>query len=235
MKYEAKISEDLVGMATDVMALKPHPKNIRKHNLEAIKHSLQKYGQMKPIVVQKSTGYIIAGNGTWSAATSLGWDTMAASFVDCDDHTALGFLIADNKASDLSAYDTAKLKDALSLLADGPGLFDTLWTMDEYEDLLAQDPAATMTAREEFRGTYAETPEELAQRMSGSGTKSDGSPRVSMKEMPLLIRAEDHAAFIKRLRTLGQHFGETSVLGIIFALVDYAEKNLLPEQEAASE
>jgi hypothetical protein len=231
MKFETNITETLRPLAVDIWEPKPHPKNIRKHNIEAIKRSLQRYGQMKPIVVQKSTGFIIAGNGTWAAAHQLGWDQIAVTDVDCDDHTAMGFLMADNKTSDLSAYDNEKLKDALALLSDGPGLFDSLWTIDEYEDLLAQDSAAITTAREEFKGGYAETADELAARMSGSTTKSDGTPRIAMKEMPLLIRAEEHAAFIQRLRKLGQHFGQTSVLGIIFALVDYAEKNVLQGEE----
>lgn len=232
MKYEAKITDALLPLAVDIMQVKPHPKNIRRHALDAIKRSLQKYGQMKPIVIQESTGYIIAGNGTWSAATGLGWEKIAATFVAIDDQTAMGYLLADNRASDLSAYDNAKLKDALSLLADGPGLFDTLWTIDEYEDLLAQDPSAITTAREEFHGTYIETPEQLADRMeNANANRKDGGERIAMKEVPLLIRAEEHALFVKRLKSIGQQLNESSILGIIFACVAYTEKGLGIEQE----
>jgi hypothetical protein len=223
MKYEAVIAPSLQPMAVDLMSVKPHPKNIRKHKLDAIQRSLQKYGQMKPIVVQESTKYIIAGNGTWSAAAALGWETIAVNFVDVDDHTAMGFLVADNKASDLSAYDTAKLKDALTLLADGPGLFDTLWTVDEYEDLLSQDPAAITTEFQEFKGGYAESAEEMEARLAAVRTTV---ARAAYKEVPLLIKQDEHAAFVKRLKTVGAKLGETSILGIIFACVAYTEEHL---------
>ena len=228
MKYEAVIAPSLQGMAVDIMSVKAHPKNIRKHKIEAIQRSLQKYGQMKPIVVQTKTGYIIAGNGTWSAASALGWETIAVNYVDVDDHTAMGFLLADNKASDLSAYDTEKLKDALTLLSDGPGLFDTLWTIDEYEDLLAQDPAAVTMPYEEFKGGYAETEEELRARLEhvNRATDNSGASRSAMKEVPLLIKADEHAAFVKRLKAVGAKLGESSILGIIFACVAYTEENL---------
>lgn len=228
MKYETVIAPALEALAIDLMSVKPHPKNIRKHKLDAIQRSLQKYGQMKPIVVQKSTSYIIAGNGTWTAASQMGWDRIAATIVDVDDHTAMGFLLADNKASDLSAYDTAKLKDALTLLSDGPGLFDSLWTIDEYEDLLAQDSSATTTAYEPFKGGYAETEEELKARLDHANRPqvNTGAARVAMKEVPLLIKAEEHAAFVKRLKAVGSKLGESSILGIIFACVAYTEEHL---------
>lgn len=52
------------------------PNNVRIHtkrNLDTIKNSLKEFGQVKPILVQKSTNYIIAGNGTYQAAKALGW------------------------------------------------------------------------------------------------------------------------------------------------------------------
>ena len=235
MKYEAKIAPSLQGLEVDAYTIKPHPKNIRRHALDAIQRSLHKYGQMKPIVVQKSTSYIIAGNGTYLAATGLGWMTIAASVVDINDEEAMGYLLADNRASDLSAYDKEKLKDALQLLSDGPGLFDTLWTVDEYEDLLAEDPNAVTTERSEFTGTYIETDEQMeARQAAAQGSRSNGTERMSMKEVPLLIKAEEHAAFIKRLKAIGQQLNQTSILGIIFACVDYTENGLGIKDEAAS-
>ena len=52
------------------------PSNARKHsakNIEAIKGSLAKFGQQKPIVISKDN-IVLAGNGTLEAAKALGWD-----------------------------------------------------------------------------------------------------------------------------------------------------------------
>ena len=56
-------------------SLTADPANVRRHpdnNLDAIKASLKRFGQQKPIVVD-SADIIRAGNGTWAAAKALGW------------------------------------------------------------------------------------------------------------------------------------------------------------------
>lgn len=58
-----------------VAELASDPANVRKHNeknLDAIKASLTRFGQQKPIVIDKS-GVVRAGNGTLAAAKALGW------------------------------------------------------------------------------------------------------------------------------------------------------------------
>jgi ParB-like chromosome segregation protein Spo0J len=49
--------------------------NARQHNernLEAIKGSLARFAQVEPLVVQKSTGRVIGGNGRLVAMRALG-------------------------------------------------------------------------------------------------------------------------------------------------------------------
>ena len=60
--------------------LTPDPDNARRHgtrNLELITDSLTIHGQTRPILVT-TDDVIIAGNGTYAAASALGWDT-----IDC--------------------------------------------------------------------------------------------------------------------------------------------------------
>ena len=45
-----------------VSELKQHPQNPRRGNVEAIKQSIETSGFFGAIIVQKSTGYILAGN-----------------------------------------------------------------------------------------------------------------------------------------------------------------------------
>jgi DNA modification methylase len=95
------------------------PANARKHpedNLEAIKGSLVVYGQRKPVVVNKRTGAVEAGNGTVAAARALGWTHLAAVFVDDDSATAAGFSIADNRSAELATWDQEALDKLLAEL-----------------------------------------------------------------------------------------------------------------------
>ena len=109
--------KNIGSLLMDINLLTPHPRNVRQGDIGAICESLKAHGQYRAIVFQKSSNHIIAGNHTWKAAKSLGWDQIAATEFDCDDETALRILLADNKASDLATYDNDQLEDLLRELA----------------------------------------------------------------------------------------------------------------------
>lgn len=57
-------------------AIHQDPANARQHgerNLDAIRASLARFGQVEPLVVHKATGRVIGGNGRVAAMRSLGW------------------------------------------------------------------------------------------------------------------------------------------------------------------
>jgi DNA modification methylase len=91
--------------------------------VEAIKASLRVYGQRKPVVVNRRSGNIEAGNGTLLAALALGWTHLAAVYVDDDPMTAVGFSIADNRTAELAEWDREALDRLLAeIKTDDPVL-----------------------------------------------------------------------------------------------------------------
>jgi len=112
------IADPLKQLAVPVASLNPDPANARKHgdkNLDAIKASLAKFGQRKPIVVQRDGMVVRAGNGTLAAAKALGWNEIAAVILDDDNATASQFAIADNRSAELAEWDN----ETLASLLDG--------------------------------------------------------------------------------------------------------------------
>lgn len=98
------------------------PKNARRHsqkNLDAIKASLTKFGQRKPIVINNK-GVILAGNGTVEAAKALGWDHIEVATVpaDWDEATARAYALADNRTAELAEWDENVLAKQLLELLD---------------------------------------------------------------------------------------------------------------------
>ncbi len=94
------------------------PSNARKHavkNLDAIKGSLAKFGQQKPIVVGKGN-VVIAGNGTLEAARILGWDKINVVRTQLEGPEAIAFAIADNRTSELAEWDGGVLSETLRSL-----------------------------------------------------------------------------------------------------------------------
>lgn len=119
-------------------SLTPYPRNPKKHDIPALRASLRKYGLYRPIAVQESTGFIIAGNGTHEAAALEGYTEIAAVFLDVDDDTAARIVAADNRTHDLGGYDERILADLLSSLAEAEaGLAGTGYDTDTLDALLS--------------------------------------------------------------------------------------------------
>jgi hypothetical protein len=117
MQVESRRLEDLVM----------DDRNPRKGNVAAIIQSLKEFGQHRPIVVQKDTNRIIAGNHMFQAAQSLGWEEIQCVIVDDDDDKAIRRGIADNATSDLARWDDDQLKELLGEVGtDIAGIDDQL-------------------------------------------------------------------------------------------------------------
>ena len=130
----------------EVGKLKGYGKNPRKGNVKAIAESLRVNSQYRPIVVQKSTGMILAGNHTWKAAKELGWEKIAVVYVDVNDEQAKRFVRADNRTNDLADYDNSILAELLKDLGDGVGTGYTQSDMDAILNATSADVEEVMFA-----------------------------------------------------------------------------------------
>lgn len=96
------------------------PVNARKHNeknIEAIKGSLAKFGQQKPIVVNKDN-VVVAGNGTLEAARQLGWKEINVVRTELTGTDITAFGLADNRTSELAEWDLDVLPELLTSLQE---------------------------------------------------------------------------------------------------------------------
>ncbi len=118
--------------------LSSDPANARKHsarNLDAIKASLRRFGQQKPIVID-SNNVVRAGNGTLAAARQLGWTHIAAVRSDLPLAELTAYAIADNRTAELAEWDD----EILSALLHDPAMGDVGFTNDEVSKLLGDHP-----------------------------------------------------------------------------------------------
>ena len=102
----------------DITTLLHDPSNVRKHgqrNLDMIKASLARFGQVKPIVVD-GDNIVRAGNGTLMAARALGWSTIDIVRTPLKGAEATAFAIADNRTAELAEWDDDALAQQLAAL-----------------------------------------------------------------------------------------------------------------------
>jgi site-specific DNA-methyltransferase (adenine-specific) len=132
------IQKDLLQLACPISQLNLLPGNPRRGDVDAVKASLERFGQRKPIVVRKSDRVVIAGNHTLQAAQALGWTEIAVVWVDDDDAMSKAFALADNRTAELGDYD----EEALAALIGEVGALDpelleaTGWDSKSVSDLL---------------------------------------------------------------------------------------------------
>ncbi|MEQ1893374.1 MAG: DNA modification methylase [Planctomycetota bacterium] len=118
----------------------PDPANVRLHNernLDAVKGSLARFGQQKPIVVDRK-GTIRAGNGTYAAAKALGWTEIDVVATDLEGVEAVAYAIADNRTSDLSSFDDEALAKLLIELREEEELAGTGFDDADLDKLLME-------------------------------------------------------------------------------------------------
>lgn len=170
-KSAPHIHKDLRSLAKPVKSFVVDPLNAKQHDersIDAIAASFKRFGQRKPIVVQKRGMIVRAGNGALLAARKLGWQLIAAVIVDEDAVEATAFGLADNRTNELGHWDVASLARSIhELKGMGVETEELGWTAAETEAILAALPRTV-------EGTEDESQREgRAQRRAGRKPASD--------------------------------------------------------------
>lgn len=128
-------------------SLRHDARNARRHspqNLAAIRASLERFGQQKPIVVDQA-GIVVAGNGTLEAARQLGWAKIAVVRSTLSAPELAAFAVADNRTAELAEWEPGLLARALAEMGElEPGLPNSLgWSDDDILAVLAASASPT--------------------------------------------------------------------------------------------
>lgn len=190
----AEVEVELVYVP--VGAVTPHPDNPRVGASEKIKESIRANGFLSPIVVQKSTEYVLAGNHRLEAAKDLGMMTVPALIADLDDRAARRFLLADNRAGDDAVYDTQRLAAVLESFEDDDALVGTAYSGVEADvvktraawqkDSDLDEEAKNKKSKLKQRGKHKERREDLE--------------KLGRRSMMLSIPVVKHAPFVAALK-----------------------------------
>lgn len=201
-------------MSVALDSLKEFDKNPRKGNVAELKKSLTHNKQYRPIVVQKSTKKILAGNHLWKAAKELGWSNIDIVEVDVDDKKAKQIVAADNRYADLGNYDAHALLDLLGTVDyEGTG-----YTQTDYQNLLG----STSDGLVKDENSYFENVvigKSMAERAT---TYAERTERLLMCEYPL----DRYQWISERLLELRDKYSVTDNASVILLfLAEYTESD----------
>lgn len=109
------ITGQVFEAAVEIASLVEYPGNPRRGDVPAIAESIQANGFFRPLVAQRSTRRVLAGNHRMIAARACGMTTLPVWWVECDDETARKVLFLDNAVADAGGYDAEKEAELLAL------------------------------------------------------------------------------------------------------------------------
>jgi hypothetical protein len=153
-----------------VEALSEHPENPRRGDVGAISESIEANGFFGAVLVQASSGHVIAGNHRLKAALALGLATVPALYIDVDDDQAKRIMLADNRSNDLASYDDAALAKLLGSV--GGSLVGTGYTDQDLAALLGSLNEFSYQSNGGSGSSKYPTNEEAAERYASTDVRS---------------------------------------------------------------
>lgn len=164
-KSKSQTASKLVRQSYEMVAvdnLKPHPRNARKSDNAAIDRSIESNGFFGAILVQRSTGFILAGAHRWDRAKNAGIAEVPVLYAEVDDKAALRILSADNRVSDSAGYDQEALAKLLcSIQSECGSLEGSGYVPEDYSRIVEQvGDQIKQQAKQRIRELSPPAPEE---------------------------------------------------------------------------
>lgn len=136
-------------VAIDQVQLNPRNPRLNDAAVKPVAESIRRFGFRQPLVVNRRTGIIEAGNTRWRAAKDLGLTQVPVIWVDDEEAEAMAFAIADNRTHEFAAWDEAMLAEQLKALDAQACLLASAFTDEDLGQLLAKLEAEQYHGREE--------------------------------------------------------------------------------------
>jgi hypothetical protein len=114
--------------------MREHPANPHVGDVATISESIAVNGFYGAVYLQRSTGYIVAGNHRYRAAVAAGAKELPAIWLDISDETARKILIVDNRSAELGMTDEGLLR---ALLKEIPDLAGTGYDLEDLDRMAA--------------------------------------------------------------------------------------------------
>lgn len=162
--------------------------NLNTHgpdNLDSVVGSLDEWGQIGDLVVQKRTGKVINGNLRLQQMAQLGFDSVAITEVDCTDEESIAIAIALNESQRHSEFDIKRMSDAVEkLMASGFSIESMGLVESRMEELISSIEKDVEHGIESIKSG----PSQDIMEFSGDGKNIDSTSREEKERLyPLAI------------------------------------------------
>lgn len=230
----------LTTTTVELESLTEWPGNARRGVVSGIKESIRTNGVFQPLIVQKSTSRIIAGNHRWFALKELHeefpeefGDTADVILLDVNDSRATKMNLADNKTSDDASWDNEALLAQLESLADlDEGLDGSGFADDDLDDLQALMETGTYVfddGTDDDDGEDVGTREPQVTGMNREANHVNDEYRIMILNLPLV----NYVWLDDKLIELSEEYGTDSNTATVIAAIEKVVGESAPSHEDA--
>ncbi len=136
-------------VAIEAVQLNPRNPRLNDTAIAPVAESIRRFGFRQPIVVNRRTNQIEAGNTRYKAAQQLGMKRVPVIWVDDEEAEAMAFSLADNRTHEFATWDDKELAKQLQELDAQACLLASAFSEDDLAQLLARLDAQENRDREE--------------------------------------------------------------------------------------
>lgn len=217
------IVPDLLPLAQPIKNLSPATHNPRLGDVDAIRRSYERFGQRKPIVANRKTKEVIAGNHQLMAAQELGWDKIAVVFVDDDEATATAYGVADNRIGQLGEWNVEELVNALGAI-EALDMAAVGFSEAEYEDYVAllDEQVGAVAAVGPMDGGQDQAGVDAETKVKKDSSYDDFLERYANRAVRAIILYypnEEYGKMVEDLKTVGKKYDADDNAETVAALV----------------
>jgi hypothetical protein len=175
---------------------------------------LRKYGQQKPLVVDKND-VIVAGNGFYEAARRLEYKTISVVRTGLEGAEARLYAIADNRTGEMSTWNLPVLQATLGVLAlDGLDLTVTGWNDIEIQGMLPDD------------GLDLDSVESSGEGSTGEGGEPRDLEVSHVRMVQLFLDTDTFPEFNEMVVNLGKLYETDNATDTVMECLRRADNNL---------
>lgn len=211
-------SDELIETAArvtivNVADLRQWDRNPHSGDVQSIRLSLERFGQVVPIV-RAPDGWVIAGNHTLKAMIELGWERCAVVTLDAEQSEQVAYGLASNRISELGEDDEALVYALLQELdvIDGTG-----YTTDDLADLsaLMEELDRRETQSDEARHSAIDPDTGVVNNEPSMGERLDVYQQTSIRSVVLDFDLETFEYITNAFSQLRAQYGVASNSSVV--------------------
>jgi len=209
-------AEALRPYLVPIDSLTEHERNSNIGDVFAISRSLEKWGQVRPIL--HDDGVIVAGHHVRKGAMLLHWTHIAALPNEFEsDEARLGYLMADNKIASMAKQDAVQAHGNVLDLETAGYAESAGYSLDDRETLQEQAGLTPTQEARPWEETAGESPEAAAARQAAVAQYEQHREVVLLLTYP-----EQYELFGQHVRKLMAAYGTTGTVATIARAVGEA-------------